>query len=95
MRVVRVRHGRGIAIPIDAGASDTVTLSWPGGSATLEVDDDGLCTIDESVAAMIPAPEKTGDHTSCTLSWGSTTWLVDYVFDHTHHRLEARHRWQI
>ena len=93
MRVVRAVHGRPIAIVVDADDDDTVTLSWPGGSATIEVDD-ALCTIDESVAAMVPAPEKPGDHTSCTLSWGTTTWLVDYVFDHTHHRLEARRRWQ-
>ena len=93
MRIVRALYGRPIAFAIGADDDDTVTLSWPGGSSTVSVES-GLCTIDASTAAMIPAPGRPGDHTSCRLSWEGTTWLVEYVYNHTQHAPEARHRWQ-
>ncbi len=91
MRIVRGVHGQSLYIPVSTNSSE-LTLTWPGGSATVDVINN-VCEIPASVAAMVPSPLGIGEHTQCTLSIGTTNWLVDYIFDHSNHSVEAKYRW--
>ncbi len=91
-RCYRAMHGTALTLAVDAPDGDA-TLSWEGGSAAVTVAG-GLCTIPQSVAAQVPRPANPLDHVRCILRWDGPVKCIDYLHNHSHHVLEARHRWQ-
>ncbi len=93
MRCIRSLHGTAISIPVHDSTATEATLSWNGGSATVSISD-GICTISIQIAKMVPEPERPLDHTRCMLTFNGQSWCVDYLYNHSHHMLEAKHRWR-